>query len=436
MRSIILLAIILAIVSSLTTAKRRTTTTNLNDLNKVVRNNPQATATLLSIATRADGNPNPYHKDNIRKLEEYDSDYNYHIAQYSIQFQGCHHIQQWNNEDYYEDQVRVMTKRLVRFRLIPYETCESVPAWMGYLETVKNNIGSYGDYGEYIIDLNQFVYTYLYALSEGDGSGDGVDCDEYNESCANSCGNDDADDECMNMCYEFYSCNNNNYDDANQDADGEIDPMEYAFCAQVDDYESYDDGYDDAEDDGDGDFYVGPYCAAYGAEIRMGLFSDDTCTTSAKCDGGQTRGASCYKRATGVALPYADESIVQDVCITCSSNYIALDRLERMREAADEAEEEFTVQYEFGFARDVCMNLYSMSGKCEEHMSDSTYDNGCEYIEGIKIAVTNEGVVMGVVRSGTTDIALGALAVVTSFLGIYLFYLNHVLNKPRPKTFE
>lgn len=427
MARIIPLAIILAIISSLTTAKRHTTTTNLNDLNEVVRNNPRAKANLLALASRADGKPNPYHKDNIRKLEEYDSAYNYNVAKYSIQFQGCHHIQQWNNEDYYEDQLRVLTKRLVRFRLIPYQTCEEVPVWANYLETFKNNFGSYADYGEYIIDLNQFVYSYLYALSEGGGSGQGVGCGDYDEACANSCGEDNADDDCMTTCYEFYGCNNDDDADVEEEEEDKIDPMEYAFCAQADNYEPYDDGYDDAEDEGDEDFYIGPYCASYGAEIRIGLFSDDTCTTSAKCEGGQTRGASCYERATGVALPYADKNIVQDPCITCSDNYIALDRMDRM---ADAAEEEFTAEYEFGYARDVCMNLYSLSGKCEKHMADSTYENGCEYIEGIKIAVSNDGSVMGVVRSGPADIALGALAIGTSLLGIYLYYLKSVYDKP------
>ena len=40
---------------------------------------------------------------------------------------------------------------------------------MGYFETFKNKVGSYDEYGEYIIDLIQFVYTHLYVLSEGVG---------------------------------------------------------------------------------------------------------------------------------------------------------------------------------------------------------------------------------------------------------------------------
>ena len=48
------------------------------------------------------------------------------MTDYSFKFQGCHHIQQWNpNAGDDEDSVRIMTKRLVRFRLCPYGSCNS-----------------------------------------------------------------------------------------------------------------------------------------------------------------------------------------------------------------------------------------------------------------------------------------------------------------------
>jgi len=432
MRINIFSTILLALTSHTTTAKRRRipTTANLNDLNNGFRNNPRAKAHLLSSATRADGKPNPYAS---RALEEYDGSINQHVAEYSIQFQGCHHIQQWNPEDYYEDDIRVLTKRLVRFRLVPYAACEKVPAWATYLQALKSQVGQFDDFGEYIIDLNSFVYSYLIAMSEGGGSGEGLSCEDYGEVCEEACGNDDgADDDCMSTCYDFYSCYS---DDAavNDDAEEEerMDALEYWQCAEVDDYEAYDDDDNDDGDDEEQNYYVGPYCAEHGAAIKMGFFSDDTCSTMAKCNGGATRGASCYENVMGVALPYADMSIVQDSCITCSNNYIALDRLERQREAADEAEEEFEMEYEFGYTRDVCANIYDLSGKCESHMSQGyQYENACEYIEGIKIAVNEDGVVMGVVRSTTVDYVLLGLALGTVGLGMYVFYLSSVLSTP------
>jgi len=424
MRITILSVVHLALGVASTTAKKRQRLPNnlkIDDLNNGFRNNPSATAHLLSFATRTDGTP-------VRDLEEY-GEINSHIAAYSIQFQGCHHIQQWNSEDYYGDNVRVLTKRLVRFRLIPYETCEKVPAWAGYLETLKNSVGKFDDFGEYIIDLNEFVYSYLVALSEGEGSGSGMSCDDYDEACQATCGyanNDDAD-SCLTQCYNFYSCHTDDdaVDDVAED-DNKLDALDYAQCAQVDNYESGDDAvYDDVDGDnaGGNEFYVGPFCANHGAEIKMGLFSDNTCTITARCNGGASRGATCYEEAKGVALPYSNKSIVQDACITCSQNYVALSRL------AAEENKDVEVEYEFGYTRDVCANLYASSGKCESYMSQGNkYENACDYIEGIKIAVNDEGVVYGVKRNGNADKVLLGLAIGGAVAGIYVYYLKYRLN--------
>lgn len=442
MRIHIFPAILLALTCSPITAKRPPfTSINLEDLNKGLDNNPKATARLLSSATRVDGKPNPHNTKNdpsSRSLEENDA-YNNHIAQYSIQFQGCHHIQQWNSEDYYDDDIRVLTKRLVRFRLVPYQTCEVVPAWAGYLEAVKNKVGRFDDFGEYIVDLNDFVYSYLIALSQGKGSGEGSNCEDYGEACEDACG-EDADDDCLNECYGFYSCNNDDAvdeEEEDEDEQDEIDPMDYAQCAELEDYEPAEEDDDgDDEEDGDDDekkYYYGPYCADHGAEIRMGLFSDDTCSTTAKCNGGATRGANCYYQNTGQYLPYSKLSIVQDACVTCSNNYIALDRLERQREAVEEDGGDINVEYEFGYTRDVCANIYDVSGKCETHMSEGyQYENACEYIEGIKIAVNEDGVAMGVMRSSKADMVLAGLAASTALVGMYLYYLKFKFESPAP----
>lgn len=434
MQTTILLAILLSLtIPSLTTAKRRSPpfkSVKLNDLNKDFHNNPTAKAHLLASATRADGKPNPYR----RKLEEYD-DINSHIAKYSIQFQGCHHIQQWNDDENDEDDIRVLTKRLVRFRLIPYETCEAVPAWAGYVEALKNRIGKFDDFGEYIVDLNEFVYSYLVALSEGKGSGAGSNCEEYEEICNDSCGEDaENDEDCLTDCYGFYGCNADDDQGEDQEEDEEDipDPLDYAMCAELEGYEQEeDDNYDDGEEDEEKKYYYGPYCANHGAEIKMSLFSDDTCTTTAKCNKGNSRGSSCYYQVTGTYLPYSQENIVQDPCITCSNNYIALDRLEQQRAASEEQgdKKEFKVEYEYGYPRDVCSNIYSVSGKCETHMSEGQqYENACEYIKGIRIAVDNDGVAMGVKRSRKADYVLAGLAGATVIFGLYVHYLSYKLH--------
>ena len=72
-------------------------------------------ARLLSKARRAEQEEEEYNWD-----EEMENRW---ISGYSIKFQGCHHISQWNKEAEDEEDVRIVTKRLVRFRLCPTDYC-------------------------------------------------------------------------------------------------------------------------------------------------------------------------------------------------------------------------------------------------------------------------------------------------------------------------
>lgn len=70
------------------------------------------------------------------------ADYSY-IAEYSIKFQGCHHVQQWNDNVDEESDVRIMTKRLARFRLCPTDQCSN-----------DKSAGCTSHYGDYIVDVS------------------------------------------------------------------------------------------------------------------------------------------------------------------------------------------------------------------------------------------------------------------------------------------
>jgi hypothetical protein len=71
---------------------------------------------------------------------------------YSIKFQGCHQISQWNDEVDGEDDVRIASKRLVRFRLCPTGSCSA-----------SNAKGCNNGYGDYIIDLETYLQAYFQA---------------------------------------------------------------------------------------------------------------------------------------------------------------------------------------------------------------------------------------------------------------------------------
>lgn len=286
------------------------------------------------------------------------------ISRYSIQFQGCHNIRQWNNNADDED-VRIYSKRLARFRLVPYEKCSSYNPWMDS-GAMKRLFGSV-DYGEYIVDMDTFVQSYLEMKQEASGNN-----------------------------YYFSS---NGFDLAN-----------YGQCAAFD--FNAGDGYQ---------YYVGPFCADQGGEIRLSLFSDDTCTTQATCNNGKSRGASCYKLSTGSVLPYSDKSIIQDPCVPCSSTYSYLSTVPVHKLDLS--------SYDFSTPRDACANIYGLSGKCERNMKMGEYNYGCTYMSSIQMGMSSDGFAVVVKRSLTADVFLALLVVGVTFLSMYIYYLRYILRK-------
>lgn len=326
------------------------------------------------------------------------------LAKYSIQFQGCHHLRHWNNDadDGDDGDVRVMTKRLVRFRLVPFEHCSSYNPWMDNtaINNAKNLIGQ-ADYGDYVVDMATFIEAYLEAKEESEG--------------------DDAA-AAYGYGYEY---------DAGDDG---IDVADYTGCAafQFNNYYANNNGGDDdgnAADDAE--YYLGPYCANQGGELRLQLFSDNSCSTVARCNNGSTRGADCYYQATKKTLPFTTESIVENPCVPCSENYSYLNSAAASGSLGDIDFDE----YNFGYARDVCTELYDLSGKCEKYMNNGQYNYGCKYIQGIQMGVSSEGYAIGVKRSLPADGAIGALAISVTFLGMYVYYLKYKLRKVEMKNY-
>lgn len=339
-----------------------------------------------------------------------------HISRYSIQFQGCHHIQQWNDNADNED-VRLQTKRLARFRLVPFEKCDVVSPWANS-KAIRDASKFFGkvDYGEYLVDLNTFVAAYFEAKQEEDE----YLCAAYQSTCQSKCADDDAyagDDDgytgCMNKCYLGYGCSGY----GNNDDDASISIYDYAECAQFNWA---------TDDDANVAYYFGPSCADQGGEIRMNLFTDDTCTTLAQCGtNGRTRGAKCYTRTAGFILPGTQESIIEDPCLPCTENYVTLE------ESTNSNKKNYNYEnFDYGYPRDVCTNLYDGSGKCEKNMKNGQYNNACTYLEGIQIGVTNEGIAVAVRRSIVADSLMFTMVIASGIMYMYIRYMKDMLSKP------
>lgn len=339
-----------------------------------------------------------------RRLEEEEVDYSW-MVDYSLKFQGCHHIRTWNGDAEDSDDVRIQTTRLVRFRLCPTNKCSQ-----------RSRSGCSKGYGDYIVD----VYRYVSAYSQAQRKQDEYECQSY---LYKHCDCEDSDDKgedfdqemCEYQCYNKarkYSCIENNpyYDDDGQDQEYLDDrTLEKYFegCTQFEPPE-YDDDRRRLEGDDEEEeeiYYIGSYCADQGGNIFLGLFTDDSCTNFADKNAGRTT----YKGLTrGQELPYSDYSMVRSDCVSCEDqDYRDGDQND------DAADEEARIS-------DACQEVYQAAGKCETQMIDSersTLNNkACYYMEGIKLMR----------RDGIIDTSFSRPNKVASFF-IFLFAVSFVL---------
>jgi hypothetical protein len=339
------------------------------------------------------------------------------VANFAIKFQGCHHVTQWNDEADGEEDVRIATKRLIRFRLCPEDMC-----------TAESAGGCSSDYGDYIIDMNTFLDVYYTAVEEYNQ----WRC-EYTAQTTCGCQNENqADDFNEEICqYDCYVANGiqdicadrNPYADDQAQQEERFDLAEYVDCQQMR-FENNNNGgrrleqaQNNQQQQEEVAYYVGPYCAEQGGAIYLGLFTDDTCTTHADENGG----AYTYKMMSGQSLPYASESVITKDCISCHEP-------EDFNNDGNDAQDADQV-IEF------CEQIYSSAGKCEEGLLTTGYiseanNNACNYIAGIKV-VRKDGIItqVGSKANKTASIFIGIFVVAFVLLAAYVYYLKTKLDR-------
>lgn len=334
-----------------------------------------------------------------RRLENVDDEVDVTwIVDYSIKFQGCHHITQWNAAADGDEDVRIASKRLVRFRLCPSNSCSGDSAG-----------GCDSGYGEYIVDMDTYLEAYLMDLEE---------LHEWN--CENaqanlcSCNNDDGnqqDDQfdeqaCLNTCYAKYGMNYCVEEEADDAAGEAFELNNYLACAQF-----QNDGR--RLDNNEVEYYIGPYCSEQGGSIYLGMFTDDTCSEFAD----NYSGVATYKNFVGDTLPYSSSSIVGMECVACEP-LGEVEQDDQNQNQNDEVE-----------VKEVCEQLWQTSGKCENSLNiNDPNKNGCNYMEGIKM-VRKDGIVEVSFSQGSNTVGtfIGLFAVSTCLFGAYTFYLKSKL---------
>jgi len=335
-----------------------------------------------------------------RRLEQdEDEDQMQWIADYSLKFQGCHHVYQWNQDVDEEEDVRLYAKRLARFRLCPSDECST-----------SSSGGCQSGYGDYVVDMATYVNSYYESFQQQLEE----ECNQYKE---NYCGCDDNDDEegCLYTCYaeaEMEQCEE--FIEDEEDGGDEFDVEEYLECAEWEAPDNDDERKRrrlEEEEEEEVQYFIGPYCSGQGGSVHMGLFTDDTCTTFADDEGG----ADTFESLAGYSLPFSGKSIVGEECFSClEPNYDEEDEDE-------DDEEEVEIN-------EACQVAYMSAGKCEYNLAGTISNpetSACNYIDGIKI-IREDGMVL-IKPEHPNAVATGFVVVFAmgfASMGLYVWYLR------------
>jgi hypothetical protein len=315
------------------------------------------------------------------------------VSGYSLKFQGCHQISQWNDAIESEEDVRIATKRLVRFRLCPSDSCST-----------SSSSGCSEGYGDYVVDMNTYLEYYFSARQTYQQ----FEC-SYLTNYVCGC---EGDSDCLSNCYAEHNMqgmckgngNNNNNNNAADDG-AVIDLGDYMTCAKS-----------NYKDEDGNSLYVGPYCAAQGGSIYLGAFRDDACTITAD----NTMGTEAFLTATGYALPYSSANVVDLDCLSCK------EPSEKNNDGNDAEDSDEVAE--------VCEAVYSLAGKCESNLGDSVVQypntNGCNYLEGIKIVRKDGTVITANIKANRTAVAfITIFTLAFVFLSFYVYYLKMKLDR-------
>lgn len=333
----------------------------------------------------------------------------------AVKYQGCHHIKQWNKDvDGIED-VRIYTKRLVRFRLCPQNSC-----------AVNIAGGCQENYGDYIIDMDTYINLYWNA-NEYDRK---VSCKNFfNEFCNGDmlqCEDGEDNKACQYRCAANYGreeCIQNNGQGQNQNNNGqqqqqEMDVGRYMTCNKV---KNQNNNNKNNNNNGQNQnynvqYYIGPYCAEQGGAIKLGIYTDDKCTEAAS--------DSLYA-LTGMYTKYTDESLVDPKCTSC----IAVE--------ANYQQNNNNNNYDQTVPREMCQVLYQTAGKCETNLyntlgKDNINQQACNYMSGIKMVRTDGLLDVSNVRPSAVATAfIVVFAMAFAAMGFYVWYLRTRLGGRR-----
>jgi hypothetical protein len=337
------------------------------------------------------------------------------LKDFSVKFEGCHKITEWNKEAQDVGDMRVKLKRLVRFKMCPTAYCNAA-----------SDTGCEDGYGEYVIDLETFLEAYVEAKAEYDEYMDAYAAEQYNN-------NQDGQNQQNGYQNGYYQ-----YEQNEQNAAG-LDIADYLTCQQLDinyqgdaqnGYYNGQQNQDDAE--WDGSYYIGPTCSSQGGHINLGVFKDDECTIAAD----ESNGANLYYTATGYELPFSKTNMIELDCVPCSELNLSND------DDANANNNNGENDYNYDSAvSEWCEDLYTVSGKCETSLPYGTTVNpnnqACNYVAGVKV-LRQDGTILTTTRNAPRSVStsnkaaaafIGLFTAATALLTAYACYLKTKLDR-------
>lgn len=338
-----------------------------------------------------------------RRLDDGEVDTTF-MQNYDLKFQGCYETSAWNPDAANDaEEVRIMKKRLARFRMCPTGYCDS-----------DNTYGCQSSYGDYVVDLNQFLDTYTESKLEEQE----YMCEQLRESCG--CGENDQDDDEEACEYNCYT--NAGMQECIEDEDEEeFELQKYTMCGELEAPEQDDDNNRrrgrKLDEEEEAATFMGPYCSSQGGAIYFGIFTEETCSVPYD---SSDMGESYYYNLYGESIPYGTTNLVGLECNECAGQ--VNDDNRRRLDYEDNNGNPINA---------ICYESYFGSAKCETNMNvnyPNTY--GCNFMEGIKIvrsAGTNS--VVEDEPSKAASAFIGVFAVSFIVLGAYVYYLKTKLDK-------
>ena len=177
----------------------------------------------------------------------------------------------------------------------------------------------------------------------------------------------------------------------------------------------------------DGQYKIGPYCAADGKSIYLGVFYDETCSVPVK------DGKSIYSSANwGQSLPYASTSLIPaNTAISCENK--EQEQNNNQQNQYNNANNNGNNYWYNMEPSEFCMNAYEGSAKCESSSGAWTYptSTGCDFINSYLPSLSSSTPFNIARGSGSKTAVVFAwlFAITTLMFGGYAYFLYRKIKR-------